>query len=351
MAKGPWKTEAPIVAKRLWKEIGEDDLSGAAAEMAYRFFLAVFPFFIFIAAAGGFLTSLVGLEDPTTKIMDAIGRSMPPDSASVLQRELTNVITNRSPTLISIGILGTVWASSSGISTLMKGMNHALDLKETRPIWKRYLISLGLTAFGGIAIIGAFTILVAGQVAGTEIARQVGLEGPTAALFSLLRWPATALMLLIGVDLIYWVAPNVQLPFKWITPGAMFFVVGWLLATFGFGLYVSNLGTYGATYGTLGSVVVLLIWFYLTAFILLAGVELNAVLVQEEDPEEIPPQVRESGAAPSSGRAVSPRPALAASPAQHRSRAGLTLAGVLIAALALFQMTRRPQKGALGHST
>ena len=351
MAKVPWKNEAITVGKRLWKKIGEDDLSGSAAEMAYRFFLAVFPFFIFVAAAGGFLTSRAGLNDPTTKIMDAIGRSMPPDSASVLQRELTNVITNRSPTLISIGILGTIWASSSGISTLMKGMNHALEVKETRPIWKRYLISLGLTAFGGIAIIGAFTILVAGQVAGVEIARQVGLEGAAAALFSLVRWPATALLLLIGVDLIYWVAPNVQLPFKWITPGAMFFVVGWLIATFGFGLYVSNLGSYGATYGTLGSVVVLLIWFYLTAFILLAGVELNAVLVQEEDPEEIAPQVRESSAMLSSGRAVSPRPAFATNGKHQRPGTGLTLAGVLIAVLALIQMKRRPNRGAVGHST
>jgi membrane protein len=287
---------AVVLAKRLWKEVGNDDLSGAAAEMAYRFFLALFPFFIFVAAVGGFLADLVGIADPTTKIMDAIGRSMPPDSADVLRRELTTIIEGRNPTLVSFGILATIWASSSGISALTKGMNRALDVRETRPLWKRYLISLGLTAFGGIAIIGAFTIMVAGQIAGLEVAKQIGLEGAAGEFFAFARWPATALLLLVGVDLIYWVAPNLQLPFKWLTPGAFLFVIGWLVVTFLFGLYVQNLGSYGATYGTLGSIVVLLIWFYLTAFILLLGVELNAVLVQEGEPDEIPPRVRDTSA-------------------------------------------------------
>jgi len=185
--------------------------------------------------------------------------------------------------------------------------------------------------------------MVAGQVAGIEVAKQIGLQGAAAQFFALARWPITALLLLTGIDLIYWVAPNVQLPFKWITPGALMFVTGWLIATFLFGLYVKNLGSYGATYGTLGSIVVLLIWFYLTAFILLLGVELNAVLVQEEPPD-IPERVRE-GAGP--GPAAVPA-VVTAAPARRPPRA-LTLAGVLIAVLAFLRMTSRSDRGALSH--
>src|SRR5439155_18055054 len=126
-----------------------------------------------------------------------------------------------------------------------------------------YLISLGLTGFGGVALICAFVLLVGGQVVGLEIARHIGLKGPTAFFFSFARWPLTFVIVLIATDVIYWVAPNVQLPFKWLSVGALFFVCGWLLATFGFGVYVSHFGSYGATYGTLGSMVVLLGWFYI----------------------------------------------------------------------------------------
>jgi membrane protein len=350
MANDSFKRDAIALARRLRKEVGNDDLSGSAAEMAYRFFLALFPFLIFVAAVGGFLADMIGIADPTTKIMDAIGQSMPPDSAAVLRRELTNIIGNRNPTLVSLGIIGTIWASSSGISTMMKGMNRALDIRETRSLWKRYLISLGLTAFAGVAIIAAFTIMVAGQVAGIAVAKQIGLQGPAAGFFAFARWPATALLLLIGVDLIYWIAPNVKLPFRWLTPGAFLFVVGWLVATYLFGLYVKNLGSYGATYGTLGSIVVLLIWFYLTAFILLLGVELNAVLVQEKEPHEIPAGVRDT-AAPQSTAVSVVATGRQAPPVRRQPTAALTMAGIVIAVLAFLRLARRSDRGTLSQST
>jgi YihY family inner membrane protein len=199
--------------------------------------------------------------------------------------------------LLSIGIIGAIWAGSSGVAGIMKTTNRAYEVRETRPMWKRLGLAVGMTVFGGFAIITAFVLLVGGQVAGLAVADQIGLEGVAASLFTLARWPIVISLLITAVAVLYWAAPNVDLPFRWITPGAIVFTVGWLAASYGFGIYVHNFGSYSVTYGTLGGVVVLLIWFYLTGFILLLGAEINAITAQEVVPEELP-QTEEEGATP-----------------------------------------------------
>src|SRR5712691_2473681 len=119
----PANSELVGLGKRLAKKIGDDDLSGAAAEMAYRFFLAIFPLFIFLAAIGGFLAALFGIADPTERIMNEIGGSLPPDASSVLRGQLTAVIGSKDPTLVSVAIIGAIWATSSGMNTVIKGLN------------------------------------------------------------------------------------------------------------------------------------------------------------------------------------------------------------------------------------
>jgi membrane protein len=273
--------------RRLLKESADDDLSGAAAELAYRFFLALFPFFIFIAATGGYAGDALGVQDPTGKVMTWLGDTLPPEATAVLREQLSGVLDQRAPALLSIGIIGSLWAASSGIGAVMKNMNRAYDVKESRPIWKRYLLAIGLTVLAGTAITAAFIVLVSGQVAGRGIAAELGFEGAAGLLFTLARWPVVIALILTGTAFLYWSAPNTNLPFKWLTPGAALFSVCWLAASYLFGLYVGNFGSYNATYGTLGGIVVLMVWFYITAFILLLGAELNAVIAQEEVPHEL----------------------------------------------------------------
>lgn len=276
------------IGKRLKDEVSDDDVSGASAELAYRFFLALFPFFVFLAALGGFVASLSGLENPTDEIMDLVGDSLPSDSASVLRSQLESVIESRNAGLMSIGILGAIWAASSGVGALMKNMNRIYDVGESRSLPVKTGIALGLTVLGAGIMVLAFVILFAGQLYGPEIAAEIGLEDAAATAFGLARWPVAFVMVLMAVAFMYWLAPNASLPFKWITPGAVFFAVVWAIASFGFGLYVSNFGSYNETYGALGGVVVLLVWFYLTAFLLLLGVEINQVLAEQAGdlPEE-----------------------------------------------------------------
>jgi membrane protein len=266
------------VVKQTAKKVGEDDLSSLAAALAYRFFLALFPFFIFLAALAGFVTHLLDIQNPTDRIINTLGDTLPSDVTSVLRTQLESVIDHQNAALLSVGLLGTLWAASTGVGALMRAMNRVYGVRETRPSWERYLLALGLTALAGLLLIASFVVLIVWQASGTKIADKIGLGGFAAALFPLLRWPVSIVIILFATGVIYRITPNARLSLKRILPGMVLFTSVWLVATYLFGLYVAHFASYNSTYGTLGGVVILLVWFYLTAFILLVGAELNAVL-------------------------------------------------------------------------
>ncbi|MGD0764860.1 MAG: YihY/virulence factor BrkB family protein [Dehalococcoidia bacterium] len=270
---------APAGAVRaLAKRVGDDDLGGLAAELAYRFFLALFPFFIFLAALSGFITHLFDIQNPTDRIINTIGDTLPSDVTSVIRSQLEEVISSRNLALLSVGIVGTLWAASSAVGSLIKAMNRAYGVRETRPRWERYLLAIGLTVFAGAFLTSSFLVLVIGQAAGTKIADKLGRGGVAGALIPFIHWPASLALVLFAVGFLYRVAPNTRLSIKRILPGAATFTAIWFAATYVFGLYVAHFASYNSTYGALGGVAILMVWFYLTSFILLLGVELNALL-------------------------------------------------------------------------
>ncbi len=271
--------------KRAVKRIGSDDVSGLAAELAYRFFLSLFPFFIFLAAVGSFIARLFGIENPTDKVMELIGQSVPSDASSVLRKQIDHVISNQNAGLLSVGIVGAVWAASSGFGTLMKGFNRSYEVQETRALWERYALRLGFTLLAGVTIILAFLLLFVGELYGFKIADKIGLGSELALFLFVIRWPVVIALILVAMAFLYWAAPNAELPFKLITPGALVFTALWLVGTYLFGLYVANFSSYNATYGALGGIVVLLIWFYWTAFLMLLGAEINANLARWVEPD------------------------------------------------------------------
>jgi membrane protein len=263
---------------RLYKEMREDDVLGMAAELAFRLFLALFPFFIFLAALGGFGAEMLGVANPTDEIIDLFGGSLPPDTESVLRTQIDAVISNRNAGLLSIGVLGALFAASGGVGTIMKASNRAYCVRETRPALKRYALSIVLTLLGGLLLVAAFVLLLAGQVYGSDLADKLGVGGFTADLVSLARWPAVIVLALLAMSVLYWATPTIKMPFRLVTPGALIFVAGWLAVSYLFGAYVANFGSYNATYGALGGVAITLTWFYITSAILLAGIEVNALL-------------------------------------------------------------------------
>ncbi|MEO6397570.1 MAG: YihY/virulence factor BrkB family protein [Tepidiformaceae bacterium] len=266
--------------KRVFREFSGDDISGLAAELSYRFFLALFPFFIFLAALGGFVAAAVSSGDPTQRLMDQIGSALPADARSILEDQVRGVLDSRSGGLLSIGIIGAVWAASGAAKALIKALNRVHDVTETRPFWKSTSLALSMTLAGSVAILGSFGLLVATQAFGSDIADAIGAGSAFELTVLVIRWPIIIALVMFAVSLIYWLAPNIDLPFKFVTAGAVTFTAVWLLAAVAFGLYVANFGSYNKTYGTLGGVVVLLTWLYLSNLMLLLGAEINATLAE-----------------------------------------------------------------------
>ena len=313
--------------KRVAKEFSADDVSGLAAELSYRYFLALFPFFIFLAALGGFIASALSSGDPTQRLMDYIGDALPADARSILQDQVRSVLDSRSGGLLSVGILGAVWASAGAMKALIKALNRVYDVPETRPFWKSSSLAVAMTVAGSICILGSVVLLVATQAFGDDIANALGAGGAFELTVALVRWPLVIALVMLAVALIYWIAPNIDVPFRFISPGSVAFTAVWLLTAVAFGIYVANFGSYNKTYGTLGGVVVLLTWLYLSNVMLLLGAEINATLAELKDPGRL--QVgrqavmdeAERKRAPNSTAGASPpatRPSTNASPAQRR---------------------------------
>jgi membrane protein len=281
------KLDLMATGKGVVKETIADDVTGMAAELSYRFFLAIFPFAIMLAALSGFIADAVGAENPTEQIVDEFSSTLPEDTSSVLERQIDDVISSRDLGLVSFGLAGALWAAGGGMGALIKALNRTYDVPETRPFWKKTLLAVGLTLTAGLAIILAFIVMVGAGAWGTEVASWFGAGSEFETAVAVLRWPVAILLIMVAVAFLYRVAPNIEQKFHLVSPGAVLFTVVWLLATFAFGIYVSNFSSYNATYGALGGIVVLLLWFYLSSAVLLIGAELNAIIDSQLDPEAV----------------------------------------------------------------
>ena len=285
-------------AKQLKEEYSKDDVPIWASAMAYRLFLALFPFFIFLAAMAGFIAGAIGIQNPTQQMIDALIQTLPANAAQLIGEQLGQVVSTQNPGLLSIGIIGAIWAASSAVQMLMQAMNNAYDVPETRPLWKRYPLAIGLTLLVGLVVIVATVLFFTGQFFAMDIVSAMGFEAQwVGTLISWLRWPVVLVLMMAAVAFLYWVCPNAGLPLKWVTPGAVLFVVVWLIATALFSLYVANFGNYNATYGALGGVVIVLIWMYASSVLLLLGAEINAIADERAEPEKMAEQRREKYAA------------------------------------------------------
>jgi membrane protein len=311
------------IVGRYVKQILDDDVPGLAAELAYRFMFATFPFAIFVVALSGFMASWLGIADPGDRIIGAIGNSLPSDLIGPVKAQLDAVLVHTEPQLLSVGALVTLYAAIGGINTLMKAMNRAYDVPETRPLPLRIALAVLLTVLGGVAVVVSFIAIVGGTLASQRLVDGIGLLGVWPAL-SLLRWPAAFMLLVAAVAALLRYAPNFRTPWRSAATAATAFAVVWLVVTYAFGLYVAHFATYDATYGALGSVIVLMLWFYLTAFVLLCAAELAALLIRlrsPNSPARPDSEARETKTGPGNG----PGPGRAASDAVQPAADGSSM--------------------------
>jgi membrane protein len=257
------------VARRVWRESNEDNIFGAAAELGYYFLLALFPMLIF-------LTSLIGfIPDLQQSIFHEIRRIAPPDAMRVVSETIQDVTANRGGGLLSFGVLGTLWAASTGTAALIDTLNRAYEVRETRSYWKVRLIALGLTIGLSLVVISSSAIIMLSDRLPVWIGKSLGLgEG-------WLGW-WTAVDYLLGLGLlslatatIYRFGPDLKGKCRWMTPGAFFAAIAAAFASWLFSLYLRFAPSYSATYGSLGAVIVLMLWLYLMGLVILIGGEIN----------------------------------------------------------------------------
>jgi membrane protein len=260
------------LGRRVIAEVQEDNCLGYAAQLAYYFLFALFPFFLFLTALLGYLP----IPDLMEKIMELLAKVMPSDALHLVQDNVQSVVNQQRGGLLSFGILAALWTSSSAITAITDTLNRAYDVKEGRPFWKVRGVAILLTIGFSLFIILSLTLLMFGPQLGAWMASLIGLGGLFEAIWNILRWPLILCLVTVALAVLYYFAPDVEQRWKWITPGSFFAVVAWTLVSLGFSYYVNNFGSYNETYGSIGAIIVLLTWMYVSGLIILVGGEINA---------------------------------------------------------------------------
>ncbi|MCK1985486.1 MULTISPECIES: YihY/virulence factor BrkB family protein [Peribacillus] len=259
-------------SKNLIKEIKEDRVTGLAAEQAYYYLLALFPLLILL------LSLLPYLNIDIQTALDTIKTFMPAETMEVIEKNIINILSERNGGLLTFGFLGTIWSASNGMNAFIHSMNIAYDVEETRNFIKARFISIILTLGLVVAFIVMLGLPVFGKVIIDLVQQVIPIPEETQILFSLLRWVIAVVVISLVLAFLYRFAPNKSFPIKHVIPGAVTATVLWLGISLGFSFYVSNFANYSSTYGSLGGVIILMLWLYLSGLIFVIGGEINAIL-------------------------------------------------------------------------
>jgi len=253
---------ATTLLKKTFKEFSSDDMSTYASALAYRALFSLFPFLLFLLALLGFLN----LSDFFDWIRQQAALALPPMAMEQVN-PVIDQLQRQQGGLLSFGILAALWTASVGFRSLMNAMNRAYDVREGRPTWKLMLLSVLYTVGSAVLLLACAMLMVLGPQVMGWLADLVGLRDVVVVLWAWLRWPVVIFLMMLLVAVLYYVTPDVVLA-----------VVVWVAASLAFGIYVQNFADYNATYGSIGAIIVLLLYFYISAAVLLLGAELNAVI-------------------------------------------------------------------------
>ena len=269
--------------KRTFKEVGEDHLAAFAGNLTYKALFALFPFAVFLLS----LLGLFGSEQLLTNLLSQASTVLPADAVRFLETQLLDVARSNAATTFTwgaiISILLALWGVSGAFRSVMEAMNVVYEVEEARPTWKVYLVSILLSLGVAALLISALVLVVFGYQIGVAIANAAGLGGVFQTVWNIAKWPVLLCVVLFAFALVYYFAPNVEQRFRWVSPGSLVAVVLWLLFSLAFSLYVNN-SDLGATYGSLASVAILMLYIYYSSLIVLVGGEMNQV-IEEHIPE------------------------------------------------------------------
>jgi membrane protein len=262
-------------ARRFVKELQEDTVTDCAAQLSYYFLFSLFPFLFFLVTLAAYLPFAHGAVQA---MMERIAPLVPGEALSLVDGQLRALLNQPRPKLLTLGLVVALWSASRGVDALRTALNLAYDVPESRPFWKTQGVAMLMTLVGTLLIPVSFTLFLLGGRVGEWLAERLQLVDAYYLVWSWVRWPFTASLVMLMLALCYYVLPDVKQRFRYITPGSVIGSVLWMASTWGFTQYVEHFGKYNVMYGSIGGVVVLLLWLYLTGLIFILGGELNAIL-------------------------------------------------------------------------
>ncbi|NJP32507.1 YihY/virulence factor BrkB family protein [Micromonospora thermarum] len=274
-----WRTWRGVLVRSA-RNFVRDNCADWAAALTYYGVLALFPSTIVVVALVGLVSEGERTVDTVLDVARDVG------AGSVVANEgfvtvVRGVVEEQSgaSVLLSFGLLGALWSASGFIGAFTRASNAVYGVEEGRPIWKLRPMQIGLAAVSLVLLaVVAVGLIVSGPVT-DAVGDLIGAGGLARTVWSIVKWPVLALIMMVLLSLLFWIAPNVRQPrLRWLTPGGAVALLSWVVASAGFGLYVANFGSYDATYGSLGAVIAFLVWLYLSNSALMLGVQINAEL-------------------------------------------------------------------------
>jgi membrane protein len=264
------------VLRRTVSEFREDNLTDIAAGLTYYGVLAIFPATIALVSILG----LVG-QSATQPLIENLGKVAPGPAKTIFTSAIQNVQRSQGTAgvIFIVGLAGALWSASGYVSAFMRASNTIYDVEEGRPIWKTIPVRLGVTLVMLVLLaISAVAVVLTGGLA-KQVGNLVGVGGSAVSVWEIAKWPVLLLVVSLMFSLLYWASPNVKHPgFRWISPGGIFAVAVWVIASGAFALYVANFSSYNKTYGALAAIVVFLVWLWISNIAVLLGAEFNAEL-------------------------------------------------------------------------
>ncbi|WP_027410731.1 YihY/virulence factor BrkB family protein [Anoxybacteroides tepidamans] len=257
--------------REMVKRFQEDEVSRLSAELAYFFLLSLFPFLIFL------FTLLAYLPIPHEDVLSVIRQYAPKEAMDLIEANIHYIMDHQNGKLLSLGIIGALWSASNGIDAIVRAFNRAYDVEESRS----YIVARGMSillTFGMMAVIVVALLLpVFGKAVGLFLSSVIGVSDTFLTVWGMFRWAVSSLILFIVFTSLYYFAPNKRLRYKDVLGGALFATVGWIVTSLAFSYYVESFARYTSMYGSLGGIIILMVWFYLSGMIIVLGGELNAI--------------------------------------------------------------------------
>lgn len=261
--------------KRLYTRINEHDLLARSAQLSYYFLLALFPLLVFLVTLLGYFAQAG--SQLRGSLLNYLGTVMPYSAITLVHSTLDEISDARGGGRLSFSLLAALWVASSGMGAISDTLNVAYDAKETRAWWRVRLVSIALTVGLTVLIMSALLIVLYGGKIGDALAASLGYSVLFEVSWRIVQWPIMLVFVFLTFELIYYFAPNLpRRRWRWFTPGGIVAVVLWLLISFGLRFYLHFFNSYSRTYGSLGALIVLMLWFYLTGMAVLLGGEINS---------------------------------------------------------------------------